>query len=267
MYNIIWPVMHGLGMRQPSHGCNVRAKRLAFLSRLQSDSHAAGPQSAPRLQSALHMMTQRMQCRLHLASIQLLGGDEKTWPRGLSPPASPNAEPPRSPPRPPRAQRSSELANPQPPDQGTHEQPLNQDYRSGNKHDKNRCLVPLLLATIQCTDFSCLPASCHRGFNSLRYVLSFYRFIGDTKSISAGHERIIVNRTPTRLIANEISPCLAVYKGGSYPHSHFALCDDPVSLSGNRCGSVFVFSRCLPPCRLGLRPEGQRLAKIHHKKR
>jgi hypothetical protein len=104
----------------------------------------------------------------------------------------------------------------------------------------------LLLAAIKCTEFSCLPASSqgHRGFNSLRffdylvprdrYVLSFFRFIGDLKSISSGYERIIANRTPPRVSTTYKTP------------NRTPTLLRPSVPSGNHCGSVVCIPSSLP---------------------
>jgi hypothetical protein len=65
---------------------------------------------------------------------------------------------------------------------------------------------------------------------------------------------VVSSHRALRLIVNKI-PAHRPYKR-------------PSVLYGNHCGPVLVFTHCLPPpCRLGVRSEGQRPAKIHHKKR
>jgi hypothetical protein len=177
------------------------------------------------------------------------------------PPASPNAELPPQAPRVPKRSRGWQT-------------PFSRAIKrkSLSANNEVRASRPHFGAT---TDAPSLPASSqgHRSrlFNSLRFFdylqigtcFRFFRFLGDLKSVSSGHERLIAIKIPTR-VSPKISP--RVSSPTKDPHLHWRTTQCPEN--GNHCGPVLVFTHCLPPpCRQGVRSEGQRPAKIHHKKR
>ena len=65
-------------------------------------------------------------------------------------------------------------------------------------------------------------------------MLSFFRFIGDLKSISSGYERIIANRTPPRVSTTYKTP------------NRTPTLLRPSVPSGNHCGSVVCIPSSLP---------------------
>ena len=129
-----------------------------------------GQLSASRLQSTFSLMLQRiLGCILMQSTFDLtfssLGGMGRHGLEG-SPPRLSKCRAASFPPRAPTTEQRE--ANPL---TKALSRPQIEIIALAKKHDKNRCMVALLLATIKCTEFSCLPASSqgHRGFNSLRF--------------------------------------------------------------------------------------------------